>query len=78
MGTISLKLSEQMAEVSMQCANGLRLSRSEYIRRAIDEMNRATKARMRAHRLAQASLRVREESMLVNAEFAAVEEDPCA
>ncbi|MCP4667643.1 MAG: CopG family transcriptional regulator [Deltaproteobacteria bacterium] len=78
MGTISLNLPDQMAKISKQCAKALRLSRAEYIRRAINEMNRATNARMRADRIAKASLRVREESMRVNAEFAGIEEDPGA
>jgi len=35
-----------------------------------------TEARLRAGRLAEVSKRVREESMRVNAEFAAIERDP--
>jgi hypothetical protein len=41
-------------------------------------MNRRTAARLRAERLAEVSKRVREESMRVNAEFAAMERDPDA
>jgi hypothetical protein len=43
---------------------------------AIRRMNRKTAARLRAERLAEVSKRVREESMRVNAEFAAIERDP--
>jgi hypothetical protein len=39
-------------------------------------MNRKVAARLRAERLAEVSKRVREESMRVNAEFAAIERDP--
>ena len=41
--------------------------------RAIERMNRDTQAEFRAQRLADVSRRVREESMRVNAEFAAIE-----
>ncbi|MBI4492655.1 MAG: CopG family transcriptional regulator [Chloroflexi bacterium] len=78
MGAISLKLSDELVEASGECARALRLSRAEYIRRAIERMNRETRAQLRARRLAEVSARVREESMRVNAEFAAVERDPDA
>ena len=56
----------------------MQISRAEYIRRAIRRMIRTTDARLRAERLAEVSQRVREESMLVNAEFAAIEHEPSA
>jgi hypothetical protein len=73
MAPISLKLPDGLLETS---AGALRLPRAEYIRRAIERMNRETQAQVRATRLAEASRRVRGESMRVNAEFAAVEQDP--
>ena len=78
MGAISLKLPDNLLEASRRCASSLRLSRAEYIRRAIEQMNREVQARLRAKRLAEASRRVRKESMRVNAEFAAIERDPGA
>jgi len=66
-----------MAE-SGRLADTLRITRAEYIRIAIRRMNRKTAARLRAERLAEVSVRVREESMKVNAEFAAIETDPDA
>lgn len=78
MGAISLKLPDQLLEASGRCANALRVSRAAYIRRAIDRMNRETNARIRARRLTEASKKVRKESMRVNAEFAAIEQDPDA
>lgn len=78
MGAISLKLSEDLLEASGRCAEALRLSRAEYIRRAIVKMNRETSARLRAKRLAEVSRKVRKESLSVNAEFAAIERDPGA
>ena len=78
MGAISLKLPEDLLEVSGRCAAALKLSRAAYIRRAIERMNRETRAEIRARRLAEVSRKVRGESMRVNAEFAAVERDPDA
>jgi len=78
MGAISLKLPEDLLRTSGELAAELRLSRAEYIRRAIDTMNKETRAQLRAQRLAEVSRRVREESMRVNQEFAAFERDPDA
>ena len=75
MAAISLKLPEDLLEASGRCADALRLTRAEYMRRAIEQMNRETHARLRARRLGDASRKVRGESMLVNAEFEAVEQD---
>ena len=75
MPAISLKLSEDLLALATECAGALRLSRAEYIRQALERMNRDTRGRMRAERLRAASLRVRQDSMRVNAEFDAVERD---
>lgn len=78
MGAISLKLPEEILEASRRCADTLHLSRAAYIRRAIERMNRHTQAMLREKRLADASKKVRKESMRVNREFAAIEQDPDA
>ena len=78
MGAISLKLPDDLREASGRCAAALKLSRAAYIRRAVERMNRETRAEVRARRLAEVSRKVRGESMRVNAEFAAVERDPDA
>lgn len=78
MGSISLKLPDDLLRKSADCAEAVHLSRAEYIRRAIDRMNRETESRIRADRLAKASKKVRKESMRVNREFSAVEDDPRA
>jgi metal-responsive CopG/Arc/MetJ family transcriptional regulator len=75
MAAISLKLPEELLEASGRCADALKLTRAEYIRRALERMNRDTRARLRARRLREASRKVRDESMRVNAEFAALEQD---
>ncbi len=78
METISLTLSDELLETSGQCAKLLQLSRAEYMRRAIVRMNSNTRRQLRAKRLADASRKVRRESMCVNAEFEAIEHDPDA
>ena len=78
MRSIALKLPEDLMEESGRLAETLCVSRAEYIRIAIRRLNRKTAARLRAERLAEVSKRVREESMKVNAAFAAIERDPDA
>ena len=75
MPAISLKLPDDLLEASGKCAAALQLSRAEYVRRAVERMNRDTRARLRADRLRAASRRVRQDSMRINAEFDAVEWD---
>jgi predicted transcriptional regulator len=75
MAAISLKLPDALLEASGYCADALRLTRAEYMRRALEEMNRETRSRLRARRLRDASRKVRGESMRVNVEFAAIERD---
>ena len=75
MSAISLKLPDDLLEVSDRCAKALDLTRAEYIRRAIDRSNREAEGLLRAKRLSDVSRRVRPESMRVNAEFAAIERD---
>ena len=76
MGAVSLKLPDELLEASGRCAEALQIPRAEYIRRAIEQMNRETQKRLRAKKLTEASRKVREESMKVNAEFAVIEQDP--
>ena len=78
MESISLKLPESLLQESRRNAQALKMSRSEYMRRAIERMNREARAQLRAKRIAAASKKVRAESMKVNAEFAAIERDPDA
>ena len=76
MTPISLKLPEDLIKNSNSCAEALHISRAEYIRRALEHMNRETRSMIRTKRLAEASKKVRKESMRVNAEFSSLEEDP--
>ena len=73
MTAISLKLPEDLLKAIDRCAQAVGVSRAEYIRQAIEQMNREIRAKVRAKRLAEVSRRVRKESLRVNAEFAAIE-----
>jgi len=75
MESISLKLPADLLEASRRHARALGIPHADYIRRAIESMNREAEARARAERMARASRKVRKESMRVNAEFAAIERD---
>ena len=65
MGAVSLKLPDELLEASGRCAEALQIPRAEYMRRAIERMNRETQKRLGAQRLAEASSKVCEESMRV-------------
>lgn len=78
MSTISIKLPDELLKTSTKLAESLHLSRAAYIRRSLERMNRETERKLRAERMMRASLKVRRESMAVNAEFALVERDPDA
>jgi predicted transcriptional regulator len=78
MEAISLKLPEDLLKQSSRIARALGIPRAEYIRRALEKMNREAEAQARARRLADASRKVRRESMRVNREFARIERAPDA
>jgi very-short-patch-repair endonuclease len=78
MSTISVQLPDDLLKVSTKLAESLHLSRAAYIRRSLERMNRETERHLRVERLTRASLKVRKQSMAVNAEFAMVERDPDA
>ena len=73
MATVSVRLPDTLLKMADKSAKALHIPRSEYFRLAIEEMNKHLQAQDRRSRLLQASLRVRAESMAVNAEFEAIE-----
>ena len=73
---ISVRLDDDLILTMKLKAETLHLSQTDYIRRAITYMNKLTEKRERKRRLQQASLRVRKESMKINAEFSDIEHDP--
>ena len=78
MATLSLRLSDELLSEVDDQAVSLGIGRAEYIRRALMRMKADTEAGRLRKRLQDASLKVRSESMSVNAEFAAVETEPRA
>lgn len=76
MGIITVRLSDDLVHNLDINAHTLHMSRSEYIKKAIATMNRDIQINERKRRLQTASKLVRQESMKINAEFAAIEHDP--
>ena len=73
MTTISLRLPDSLLAEATRHSKELHLSRTEYIRKSLINMNHQTEQEIRRKRMMDASLRVRHESMQVNAEFDAIE-----
>ncbi len=78
MTTVSIRMPDNLLKEADKRACELRIPRAEYIRRAIESLNSEVVAEQRRRRIMEASRRVREESMRVNAEFAAIEDAPDA
>jgi metal-responsive CopG/Arc/MetJ family transcriptional regulator len=76
MNTISVRLPEELLNEADERAKELQIPRAEYVRKALEYLNKEMKARRRRAHLTMVSQRVREESMKVSAEFNEVEDDP--
>ena len=74
MRTVSIRLPDHLLKEADKRARELGIPRAEYIRRAIESLNSAMVVERRRCRIMEASHRVREESMRVNAEFDAIED----
>jgi Arc/MetJ-type ribon-helix-helix transcriptional regulator len=73
---VSIRVNDKLLQAMKANAHRLHLSQTDYIRKAIERMNSETERQERKKRLKNASLRVRKESMKVNAEFTEIEHDP--
>lgn len=73
---ISIRLNDDIFHEMKKKALLLHVSQTDYIRKAIEHLNHEIEKKERRSKLQQASLRVREESMRVNAEFNEIEHDP--
>lgn len=73
---VSVRMDDTMFQTMRNMAKTLHLSQTDYIRQAISHMNDEASRKVQAQRLQQASLKVRNESMKVNAEFSDIEHDP--
>lgn len=76
MTTISLRIPDDVLQEIDAFAEALHLPRSAYVRKALERMNAAVAAECRRKRLMEVSVKVREESMKVNAEFSRIEGVP--
>ena len=73
---VSIRMNDSLFEAMRSMASLLHLSQTDYIRQAIERMNHEANRQARAQRLQQASLKTRNESMKINAEFSGIEHDP--
>ncbi len=78
MTSLSLRLPDELLHDVDDFARQLHIPRAEYVRKALEQMNMTVAAQRRRTRLMEASLKVRMESMKVNAEFSALEDAPNA
>lgn len=66
---ISIRLPESLLHEINVRAKSLHIQRTQYIRQAIEKLNQELLSQERKQHLANASLKIRRESMKVNAEF---------
>ena len=78
MTSLSLRLPDDLLHGVDSFARHLHIPRAEYVRRALEQMNKSVSAQQRRARLMETSLRVRSESLKINAEFSAIEDEPHA
>lgn len=78
MGTVSLRIDDDLLEEASKKAKALHISRAEYFRQAVIEKNKKVAGDLLRQRIQQASRKVRQESMRVNRELAASEGVPDA
>jgi predicted transcriptional regulator len=76
MSALTIRLDDSTLSELTSKAEKLHLTRSEYVRKAIEFMNNMLSKKEKSAALADASMRVRNESMAINAEFAEIEYDP--
>ena len=73
---LTVRLSDKIVHEIDIRAKKLHISRSEYIRKSIELMNKGMNQQEKKGKLIHASKKVRAESMVVNSEFAQIEHDP--
>lgn len=78
MTTLSVRLPDELLHEVDAIAEQLHIPRAAYVRKALEQMNATVAAQRRRARLMEVSLKVRTESMRVNAEFSKVEDAPNA
>lgn len=78
MTTLSLRLPDELLREVETFAEQMHIPRAAYVRKALEQMNASVAAQRRRTRLMEISLKVRAESIRVNAEFDEIEDVPHA
>ena len=73
MSALTVRLSNNVIDEVNNRAKKLHITRSEYIRKSIDNMNKKLQQQERKDKFTRVSKLVRKESMVVNSEFSKVE-----
>ena len=76
MSALTVRLPLKVVDEVNHRAKKLHITRSEYIRKSIENMNKRLQQQERKDKITKASNLVRRESMIVNSEFSKVEYDP--
>ena len=76
MSALTFRLPHQVIDEVDYRAKKLHITRSEYIRKSIDNMNKNLQQQERKDRFFRVSNLVRKESMIVNSEFSKIEYEP--
>ncbi len=76
MSALTVRLPNKVIDEINNRAKKLHITRSEYIRKSIENMNAMLKQQERRDRFAKISKMVREESMSINSEFSKIEHEP--
>jgi metal-responsive CopG/Arc/MetJ family transcriptional regulator len=78
MNTITVRLPDHLFKELDSQSKELQISRALYVRKALEHLNQEINAQRRRERLKEVSLKVRSESLRVNAEFSEIEDAPGA
>ena len=78
MNAITVRLPDQLFRELDDKSKKLKISRALYVRKALEHLNQEIDVQQRRERLKKISLKVRSESMKVNAEFSDIEDAPDA
>jgi metal-responsive CopG/Arc/MetJ family transcriptional regulator len=78
MNAVTVRLPDQLFKELDDKSKKLNISRALYVRKALEHLNQEIDVQQRRERLKKISLKVRSESMKVNAEFSEIEDAPDA
>lgn len=76
MSALTVRLPDNVIDEVNNRAKKLHITRSEYIRKSIENMNKKLQQQERKDKFIRISKLVRKESMIVNSEFSKVEYEP--